>query len=483
MSNKSYPRLIFASERPTRSIDSEVISDLKLDLLFSAEVSEILLARPEKDTLLARQEAFSLLLADESAEDKLKCLSEALSMANELYRALITAESEKTAAFIFVSLLARTDDFYRQASELGGYGKLFFRFSGAMSALRSDSEFAEAASEAKRLLPTIREANELTLKTENDKTRVLSGGLHGIARALLDCAAELDIEINSPDIAPFALQKPIADSVGVIYREQTEAATRLLQKHRAQVTGELFDYVPELNFLISMLSFAKEMRRKGIPCSFPALCEDKTLDLRNVYDVTLTKKDGTEIIPNDVYFDEKEPFFFLTGANGGGKTTYIRAVGGATLLFLAGAPVFCEGGKAPLLSAVYTHFPRDERFEGTGRFLDEKKRVDSILEKQDGNALVLLNETFATTGEEKAVEQTALLADALFESGCLGLYITHQHTLTKTEIPFLGVTVDENDSNRRTYKIEKRRLAPKSFARDILEKYHLDKDWLAKRFP
>jgi DNA mismatch repair ATPase MutS len=151
-------------------------------------------------------------------------------------------------------------------------------------------------------------------------------------------------------------------------------------------------------------------------------------------------------------------------------------------MFLAGCPVFCESGSASLISAVFTHFPRDERFEGTGRFLDEKNRVDAMLSRLDGNCLVLLNETFATTGEEKAIEQTGILADTLYTSGNFGLYITHQHGVSKTEIPFLGVTVDENDSNRRTYKIEKRRLPPRSFAKDILQKYSLDKASLENRF-
>jgi DNA mismatch repair ATPase MutS len=151
-------------------------------------------------------------------------------------------------------------------------------------------------------------------------------------------------------------------------------------------------------------------------------------------------------------------------------------------MFLAGAPVFCEGGRASVLSAVYAHFPRDERFEGTGRFLDEKNRVDAILAAQDGNALVLLNETFATTGEEKAVTETDILAKTLLRSGNFGLYITHQHDVAEAEIPFLGVTVDELDSNRRTYKIEKRRLPPRSFAKDILGKYGLDRETLMKRF-
>ena len=108
--------------------------------------------------------------------------------------------------------------------------------------------------------------------------------------------------------------------------------------------------------------------------------------------------------------------------------------------------------------------------------------MDEILAAAKGQSLILLNETYATTGEDKALEYTAALADKLYKSGNFGLYITHQHELSENVIPFLGVMIDESDSNRRTYKIEKRRLPPRSFARDILEKYGLTRQALEKRF-
>jgi DNA mismatch repair ATPase MutS len=145
-------------------------------------------------------------------------------------------------------------------------------------------------------------------------------------------------------------------------------------------------------------------------------------------------------------------------------------------------PVFCEGGRASLLSAVCAHFPRDERFEGTGRFLDEKNRVDAMLKTLDGNALVLLNETFATTGEEKAIEQTGILADFLYKSGNFGLYITHQHGLTDLGIPYLNVLIDRSDANRRTYKIARQKSTGGSYAKDILTRLGLTEEALTERF-
>ena len=477
-----FPRLIFANEIPPVSSESEVIADLKLDLIFPTEVSDYLLLKPDAETLLARREMFSALLSDAESGARLEKCAELLGEAEELYKALTAAQSEYTAAYVFPSLMLKVAEFYDSAEALSSYGGLFERFCGTVSALKGREGFSDAVNGARGIKDKLAPCRSLVIKTDGSASTVSASREGGMAEALRGCARELGIPLKERPLSAFVLQKGIAEALGKVYPEALGEAAAFLNSNRTLVTGEIFDYLPEIRFVLGVLEFTKKATDAGIPYSFPTLSEKRGIDLKNVYDVTLLKKEGTTIIPNDVAFDEAEPFFYLTGANGGGKTTYIRAVGGAMLMFLAGMPVFCEGGSASLLSAVFTHFPKDERFEGTGRFLDEKRRVDSILAKQDGNALVLLNETFSTTGEEKAIEQTDILAKLLYRSGCFGLYITHQHDVTEKEIPFLGVTVDEADSNRRTYKIEKRRLPPRSFAKDILEKYGLDKKALRERF-
>ena len=478
----SYPRLAFAHQIPKKIMDGEIVNDLKLDLVLSPEITDFLLYAPERDTLLARQEAFKALLSDDNSEQKLSELSLALSDAEALYKALTTAQSEKTAALVFVKLFDKISHFCSLANTFNGYGTLFSRFCTAINELSCSEKFILATQKSAEINKKITNAYTVCLKTDTENLTAQKPEGIGITASLRACAKELGIEINEKTPTPIILQKGIADALGTLYPDSCVEATEFLTEYRTLITGDLFDYLPEIKFFAKTVSFTKKATENGLPYSFPTLSDKKIIDLKNVYDITLLKKEGTKIVPNDALFTENEPFFYLTGANGGGKTTYVRALGGAALLFLAGMPVFCEGGQASLLSAVYAHFPRDERFEGTGRFLDEKKRVDAILKKQDGNALILLNETFATTGEEKAIEQTGILADTINSSGNLGLYITHQHDLSKTTIPFLGVTVDEQNSNRRTYKIEKKRLPPKSFAKDILEKYRLDSVSLKIRF-
>lgn len=478
----AFPRLIFENEILPSASEPDAIADLKLDLLFSEDVSRFLTLRPEKQTLLLRREMFSALLADKNSSPLLTSISQTLTEAESLYRAHTTAPCENTASFAFVFLMCKLAHFCELACQTSGYGRLFERFSTYFAKYSQDSAFISASEEATLIASELKSISAFSLKTDTESAKVYPSSGSKMTAALRECARELDIPIKERTPFSFVLGKSVSEALGKVYPEQFSKAVAFTLKYRTLVSGEIFDYLPELKFILGIVDFTREAEKAGIPYCFPTLCEERRIALKNVYDVTLIKKESLKIVPNDVDFSENEPFFYLTGANGGGKTTYLRAVGGAMLLFLAGAPVFCQSGEASLLSAVYTHFPRDERFEGTGRFLDEKKRVDAILDSQDGNALILLNETFATTGEEKAIEQTGILARHLHASGNFGLYITHQHDVAEKEIPFLGVTVDENDSNRRTYRIEKRRLPPRSFAKDILEKYRLDRASLMGRF-
>ena len=190
---------------------------------------------------------------------------------------------------------------------------------------------------------------------------------------------------------------------------------------------------------------------------------------------------GGDVVPN--YLDqrdgeERHTYYILSGANGGGKTTFLRACSLAALFFSVGCPVAAKSGRCKPLDAVYTHFPADESFENSGRFADESVRADEILEGATENSFAVFNETYSGTDEKKSEEYSARLADAMFERGTFGIYVTHIHSLTGGRIPTLAALIDEEDGNRRTYRIRRVGGTSSSFARDILEKYGLDRDSL-----
>ncbi len=477
-----YKSLIFADTVPERVISEDVISDLKLDLVLPSEVTDVLLYKPNEETLTLRRELFQRLIGIKNAEKELDGVLRTLSLSRELYSALNRASSVAASSFIFVFLFSSLSEFCKKATVIKDAGVLYSRFADTLKVLSDSEDFKNAEAEAEGLTAELSKISQVVIATEGEASKVYRESEICISERLKECAAELGITLSKKQEKPLALQKGIAEALEKLYPAEFSKAKKFYDNYRMLVQGDIFDYEGELKFILGVLKFTGEAVSRGIPYCFPSLSEQKEIDFKNVYDITLLKKEGTEIVPNDVSFNESEPFFYLTGANGGGKTTFLRALGVSVLFFLAGVPVFCEGGQASLLSSVFTHFPRDERFEGSGRFVDEVNRVNVILENSDGRSLVLLNETYSTTGEEKAVAYTEELARTLYKSGSFGVYITHQHSVSEEEIPFLSVVVDESDSNRRTYKIEKRRTESFSFAKDILKKHGLTGEALKKRF-
>ncbi len=470
--------LLFKSSRANKAIPSDTCIDIGLSLLFSDEVIDIMSSSPSGEDISIRQEMFSELLESPTLCEELFQLEQTLRVAAKLYTSQNRAVCEAVDVYIFPHVFDFVSQFAEKASALDAKCGVLCKFREELAKFCSDERFLEAKKRLPEVKNALSGASEFFIKTGAEGAKLQKQNDTDITSDLMECARELGIELKKRDVGEMLLQKGIAEAIQKANPEAFVLAGEFYRDFRTLVNGEIFERLNELRFILEITEFTKNAKKSGIPYSFPKISDSKILDLKNVYDITLLKKQGTVIVPNDASFTPSEPFFYLTGANGGGKTTYLRAVGCAVMLFLAGAPVFCDGGECPVFDSVLTHFPRDERFEGSGRFFDEIRRVDAILSLQKGNSLILLNETYATTGEDKAREYTDKLAKELYKSGSFGFYITHQHDVREAEIPFLGVVVDSDDSNRRTYRIEKRRLPPKSFARDILEKYGLTKDLL-----
>ncbi len=461
---------------------SFVCEDLKLDLIFEPEVLNIILCRPSAENITLRREMFAEVIEHPELYQELTELEAMLSKAFGLYGSFENAVCEAQRAYVFPFLFDAVSEFAHKGASLSAKCKALSELQAELSSVCSNERFAEAEKRLPELKSSVSGCFEFFIKTDNGRSRIYKENEIDITASLLECARELNIELRTPSPKRITLQKGLVEGIQGLSAEVFARATEFLNEHQELASGEMFGYLDELRFVLAIVDFTRNASSHGIPYSFPEISSKREVQLSSAYDITLLKKEGTKIVPNDISFTPCEPFFYLTGANGGGKTTYIRAVGCAVLMFLAGAPVFCEGGECPVFDSVLTHFPRDERFEGSGRFFDEIRRVDELLAVQSGNSLILLNETYATTGEDKAREYTDALARRLYQSGSFGLYITHQHDVREEQIPFLGVVVDESDSNRRTYRIEKRRLPPKSFARDILEKYGLTRDLLRLKF-
>ncbi len=282
----------------------------------------------------------------------------------------------------------------------------------------------------------------------------------------------------------------VIDAYAAVYPDVVDKAVRLSEKYVPLLMdelsmGELLYFAGEINFAREVVAYGKQLTEMGYPLCMPKIAPGRSVHIRDLRDVSLARRNirGEDVIPNDVHMAEsdKTHFHYVTGANGGGKTTYLRAFGIAILFFVTGCPVSAREAEIWPFTRLCTHFPSPENFEDTGRFVDEMRRADEIRETADHDTVALFNETFSGTDEVKSETCSRALAEDMYHAGTFGLYVTHLHSLTHGEIPTLAAMIDETDENRRTYRIKPIGSTDSSFAVDILKKYDLTEEGLARR--
>ncbi|MGM9625218.1 MAG: hypothetical protein ACI3XM_05865, partial [Eubacteriales bacterium] len=240
-------------------------------------------------------------------------------------------------------------------------------------------------------------------------------------------------------------------------------------------------YIGELDFFFSILNLCSQADACGIPVCYPQIAKQRCYLADQVYDISLFIKKTQNIIPNDMYFCEKEPFFFITGANGGGKTTYLRASGINLILFLGGCPIFAQSAEIYPFRSVLSHFPADERFVSSGRLQEEKQCVDRLLADCDADTFIVFNETYSGTDDKMGCQMTLDTAAVIREKNTSGLFVTHFHEVRAGGWPMLNTVIEEDENHGRTFRIVRDFGITSSYANDILRKYRLDEASLKER--
>ncbi|MBQ8383321.1 MAG: hypothetical protein IJX47_08975 [Clostridia bacterium] len=472
----------------TRTMNSEAAFDLQLDRLFSAQTLRVLRSSGEgtrAETIRIRQEMFAKM-DDPAFASRLDALRDALVRLSKQLELCQESRVEFEGICLRVQALSA---YLAVADALNALDGTAVLLSQSDASLREDfPDSLRTALEAdllcaRRLLGGMQSSLFLLIEGAEiaDRAWLLADrGEPSFGEQLTDLARRIGVPLTTPSRRPVKPDGLIGDAYTQLYRAETEELRQIIVRYEGLELAAPLCLLDELHFFGEIRGLVKKAAELGIPTCLPMVSADKCYRAEAVYDITLTLKDCPEIIPNDVHFSTQTRVQFLIGANGGGKTTYLRAVGVNLLLFLAGCPIFAKRAEIYPFSAVYTHFPADESFSGMGRLDSEKRRLDRILEETDDDAFLLLNETFSATDEEKGFRLAIETADLLRTRGMCGLYVTHFLEVKKQGFPVLSAMV-EGEGNRRTFKIRRSDGADSSYARDILRKYKLDAASLDER--
>lgn len=167
------------------------------------------------------------------------------------------------------------------------------------------------------------------------------------------------------------------------------------------------------------------MERFEIESCFPTVGDGDTLRFRELKEVVMGMAQHMNPVGNTCEIDGRR-LLLVTGANQGGKSTFLRSIGIAQIMLQCGLPVAAEYYESGIFPSFFTHFTRrEDSAMNSGRLDEELGRMEQIINRLEENSLVLLNESFATTTEKEGSVIAYDIIRALTESGVKVLMVTH----------------------------------------------------------
>lgn len=183
----------------------------------------------------------------------------------------------------------------------------------------------------------------------------------------------------------------------------------------------------ELGFYVGCLNLYRRLASKQEPVCFPrpVAAGERRHNFTGLYDVCLALHMERRVVGNATDADNKN-LIIITGANQGGKSSFLRSIGLAQVMMQCGMFVGAETFTAELCHALFTHYKREEDAEMTsGKFDEELARISEIVDHIAPNSMLLCNESFAATNEREGSEIAKQIVAALLEKRIKIFYVTH----------------------------------------------------------
>jgi DNA mismatch repair ATPase MutS len=216
----------------------------------------------------------------------------------------------------------------------------------------------------------------------------------------------------------------------------------------------------EMAFYIGCLNLHGYLAEKGEPTCFPLPVApgERRERFNGLYDVCLALSLKQRVVGNDVDADDKD-LVIITGANQGGKSTFLRSIGLAQLMMQCGMFAPAESFCANICDGLFTHYKREEDVTmSSGKLDEELSRMSDIADNVSTNSLLLLNESFAATNEREGSEIARQIISALLEKRIKIFYVTHLYELAhgfydKRMANAIFLRAERQADGERTFKI------------------------------
>ncbi len=204
-------------------------------------------------------------------------------------------------------------------------------------------------------------------------------------------------------------------------------AATALAAAAAHVRGFFEVLQAETAFYLGAMHLSAVIGSRGYPTCTPLFSQgtDRALEATALCDAGLCLRSPSAVVANDLSTQGRR-LVVVTGANRGGKSTFLRSVGVAQLMAQCGLPVVARAYRAPVFDRVLTHFKRDEDAgANAGRLESELERLSGTLHQLSTSSLLLCNEPFASTNEEEGSQIGLQVLVPLSALGTQVFVVTH----------------------------------------------------------
>ncbi|MEO8851445.1 MAG: hypothetical protein ABI360_06920, partial [Allobranchiibius sp.] len=270
--------------------------------------------------------------------------------------------------------------------------------------------------------------------------------------------------IAERDQAGFEAAAKMRDrGVSLVARALSEAVDHMLDFFVA-LRAETAFYLGAVNLQAKLTALGHEVCRPSVQAP------GRALYAAGLYEPCLALRSGHQVIGNDLRSDGID-LIVVTGANQGGKSTFLRSMGLAFVMAQSGMFVAASQFSCSITTGLFTHFMREEdRTMVAGKFDEELDRMSTIVDHIQPGGLLLCNESFAATNEREGSQIAAELVAALREQGVRVVFVTHMFDLAHRYVgddAALCLRADRSDDGNRSLRLQVAPPTPTAFGADL----------------
>jgi DNA mismatch repair ATPase MutS len=260
--------------------------------------------------------------------------------------------------------------------------------------------------------------------------------------------------------------------------ELNNRGVNLVANALAQSTDHILSFFnslrAELAFYLGCLNLHERLSQRGEPTCFPMAVApgERRLSFNGLYDVFLALSLKQRVVGNDVTAYDKE-LVIITGANEGGKSTFLRSVGLSQLMMQSGMFAPAESFSSNVCDGLFTHYKREEDVTmKSGKLDEELSRMSDIVDNITASSMLLFNESFAATNEREGSEIARQIICGLLERRLKIFFVTHLYEFAhgfydkKTENTFF-LRAERQADGGRTFKLVEGKPLQTSYGEDL----------------